>query len=56
MNDDDLLQRYAEDVLAENEAAAVIDVDLAAGEDSEGAIQSLRLEPDDDQPAWREAS
>lgn len=54
---EDLIQRAAEEAAAKAELDAVRDI--GEGEevvDREAAIEALRAEPEDDQPAWRQAS
>lgn len=50
----DVAQQLAKD-LAEQDEAAVFDLD-EIGLDRDAALAELHREPDDDQPAWREAS
>lgn len=46
----DIAQVAGEELLAEAERAAVVDLDDI---DREAALAQLHREPDDDQPAWR---
>jgi hypothetical protein len=47
---EDLVQRAAEEALAQAELDAVVDLDDA---DRAAALEQLHGEPDDDQPVWR---
>lgn len=47
----DIAQTAAEELLAEAEQAAVIDLEDI---DREAALAQLHREPDDDQPVWRQ--
>jgi hypothetical protein len=52
---EDLIQRAAEEAAAEAECEAVVDLDELPV-DRDAALDQLHREPDDDQPAWRQAS